>query len=68
VLVTPGVSWSTDAADFPLVLRVGGERVVVSQISGAISVQTATIAQRSLSRTWPAGTPVTVWHPAVVAL
>lgn len=68
VLVTPGIPWTTDAADFPLVLRVGGERVVVSQISGTISGQTATIAQRSLSRTWPAGTPVTVWHPAVVAL
>jgi len=63
--------WVTDSAHFPLRLRIGGEEVEVSAISGTSSPQTATIAARGLNgitRSWPAGTPVQVSDPAIVPL
>ncbi|XTZ16419.1 hypothetical protein ACQSSU_03180 [Micromonospora echinospora] len=66
-----GGLWTTKAAAFPLDLRVGGERVTVSAISGTSSPQTATVSARAVNgvaRSWPAGTEVGVWTPAVAAL
>ncbi|MEH1013044.1 hypothetical protein V6U90_08025 [Micromonospora sp. CPCC 206060] len=63
--------WTTDPADFPLDVRVGGERITVSAITGAGSPQAATITARGVNgvqRAWPAGTEVDVWTPAVAAL
>ena len=63
--------WTVDAGDFPMDLRVGGERVVATAISGASSPQTVTLSARAVngvSRSWPAGTEVDVWFPAVVGL
>ncbi|TDC35655.1 hypothetical protein E1211_15210 [Micromonospora sp. 15K316] len=63
--------WTTDPTDFPLDIRVGGERVTLSAISGTSSPQTATISARGVNgiqRSWPAGTAVDVWQPAVSAL
>ncbi|MBQ1061332.1 hypothetical protein [Micromonospora sp. C41] len=63
--------WTTDAADFPLDLRVGEERVTVSAIAGTVSPQTATVTARAVngvSAAWPSGTEVDVWRPAVAAL
>ncbi|MEU6204599.1 hypothetical protein ABZ814_13540 [Micromonospora musae] len=63
--------WTTAAADFPIDIRVGGERVTVSAISGSTSPQTATISARGVNgvqRAWPAGTEVDVWNPAIVPL
>jgi len=70
VIASTGVPWVTDPAYFPLELRVGGERITVSAISGSSSPQTATVAPggRTLARAWPAGTEVQVWAPATVAL
>lgn len=71
VIASTGMPWITDPADMPLVLRVGGEQVIVSSISGAGSPQSATIAARGvngITREWPAGTPVQVWEPAIVPL
>lgn len=62
--------WTTDPADFPLDIRVGGERVTLSAISGAASPQTATVFARGangIQRAWAEGTEVDVWQPAIVA-
>ncbi|MFI7073554.1 hypothetical protein [Micromonospora sediminicola] len=72
-LATVGSSglWTTKAASFPLDLDVNGERVTVSAITGTSSPQTATVAARSVNgvvKAHPAGAPVTVWQPAVIAL
>ncbi|MFE9955828.1 hypothetical protein [Micromonospora sp. NPDC005299] len=63
--------WTTVAADFPMLVKVGGEVMRVSTIGGTGSVQTAIVSQRGVNgvaRAWPAGTPVDVYQAAVVAL
>ncbi|WP_038843451.1 hypothetical protein [Salinispora arenicola] len=63
--------WTTDPADFPLDLRIGGERVTATGITGTGLTQTVTLSARSVngvSRAWPDGTEVQVWAPAVVPL
>ncbi|MDG4762378.1 hypothetical protein O7620_31350, partial [Micromonospora sp. WMMD710] len=63
--------WTTDPSSFPLDVRVGGERLTLSGISGTTSPQTAAISARGVNgaqRAWPAGTEVNVWQPAVAAL
>lgn len=66
-------TWTTDPADFPLDVAVGGERVRLSAITGTTSPQTATVATggraiNGVSRAWPAGTAVDVWAPAITPL
>jgi hypothetical protein len=61
----------TNPTDFPMDIKVGGERVTLSGISGTSSPQTATISARGVNgvtRQWDAGTPVDVWSPAIVSL
>jgi hypothetical protein len=63
--------WTTDMADMPVDLRIGGERVTATAITGSSSPQTVTLSARAIngvSRSWPAGTEVDVWEPAIVAL
>lgn len=65
--------WTTDPADFPLDVRVGGERVRLSGITGTTLVQVATIAPGSrglngVQRAWPVETLVDVWDPAIISL
>lgn len=63
--------WTTLAADFPLDVNVGGERITLSAISGTTSPQTATVFARSVNgvvKAHNSGTSVDVWEPAVVAL
>jgi hypothetical protein len=63
--------WTTVASDCPLDLRIGGERVTASAISGSTSPQTVTISARGVNgvtRAWPAGTRVEPWLPMVSAL
>jgi len=70
-LASIGLLWTVDPADFPMDLRVGGERVTATGITGAASPQTVTLSARAVngvSRSWDAGTSVDVWDPAVVAL
>ncbi|MGW4467466.1 hypothetical protein [Micromonospora sp. NPDC004704] len=58
----------SNPVDFPLSLRIGGDLVVVSGISGNTSPQTADISYWAAFRSWPAGTPVDVYLPAIVPL
>ncbi|MFG1898699.1 hypothetical protein ACGFIP_32295 [Micromonospora zamorensis] len=63
--------WTRDPIDFPLDIRVGGERMTLSGITGTSSPQTATISARGVNgivRAWPAGTEVDVWAPAIAPL
>lgn len=63
--------WSVDPADFPMDLRVGGERVTATGITGTGLTQTVTLSARAVngvSRAWPDGTSVQVWAPAVTPL
>lgn len=66
-----GAVWTTDPADFPLDLLVGGELVTLSGITGSSSPWTATVSARAVNgviRGWPAGTAVDVSQPVVAAL
>lgn len=64
--------WTTDPADFPMDLQLGGgERVTATGITGTGLTQTVTLSARAVngvSRAWPDGTEVQVWDPAVVPL
>ncbi|MFY1595497.1 hypothetical protein [Micromonospora sp. WMMD737] len=63
--------WTTDPADFPLDVVVGGEHVRLSAITGTSSPWVAAVAARGLhgaQRAWPAGTSIDVALPAVAAL
>lgn len=64
-------AWSVDPADFPMDLRIGGERVTATGITGTGLTQTVTLSARAVngvSRAWPDGTEVQVWAPAVTPL
>ncbi|WP_255436148.1 hypothetical protein [Salinispora sp. H7-4] len=64
-------AWTVDPADFPMDLRVGGERVTATGITGTGLTQTVTLSARAVngvSRSWPDGTEVQVWAPAVTPL
>jgi hypothetical protein len=54
--------------DFPLDLNVGGWRVHVTGATGASSPQSLTCTASPNTSTTPAGTPVTLWQPAPLAL
>lgn len=61
----------TNPTDFPVDLRVGGERVTCTGISSSTSPQTVTLSARAVngvSRSWPAGTSVDAWDSAIAAL
>lgn len=67
--LTLSETWTADPADMPLDVRVGGEQVRLASITGT----TATVATggrglNGVSRSWPSGTPVDVWAPAIAAL
>ena len=62
--------WSTDAADFPLGIIIGGERITLSTISGSSSPQTFTVSARSVNgimKAHSSGDEVEVFDPAYVA-
>lgn len=49
--------WTNRASDFPMVLDIAGEHVLVTGISGAGSVQTLTVSQRSVNGVVKGHTP-----------
>ena len=66
-----GELWTTDAAQFPLDVEIGGEVVTVSAIAGAASPQTFTLSARSvngITKSHLAGAPVSVAHPLRVTI
>lgn len=56
--------WTTDSADLPFDIHVGGVRLTVTAISGVSSPQTFTITQtpvNGVAKTIPAGTEIRLW-------
>lgn len=71
VATTAGPVWTIDPAEFPFDVRLGGEVVTVTAISGASSPQTFTIGARSvngITKAHDAGTSLSLAHPMIVAL
>lgn len=71
--VTTGAGglWTTSAADFPLDIAIGGERIRLSAISGSSSPQTFTVSARSVNgvvKSHSAGARVEPWRTATVGL
>lgn len=73
VATTSGPRWITSAAypsEFPFTVRVGGEVMTVTAISGASSPQTFTVTRsvNGVVKSQTAGTDVCLAQPAIVAL
>jgi hypothetical protein len=63
--------FTTAAGDFPVDIEIGGERITISNISGASSPQTFTVSQRSVNgvvKAHAAGAAVTGWKIRPVGL
>lgn len=69
--VNSGPLWVTDAGEFPLNVRIGGEVCTVSGISGTSSPQTFTISARSVNgvvKSHSAGASITLAAPVYYGL
>lgn len=62
--------WTTSAGDFPFDITVGGERMTVTNITGAASPQTFTVTRsiNSVVKTQTSGTDVRLWQPTIPSL
>lgn len=69
-VASPNVLWTTDPADFPFDLAVGGEVVTVTAITGTSSPQALVVvrAVNGISKSHPAGSVVRLAAPLVRAL
>jgi hypothetical protein len=61
-----GPVWTTDSADYPMSLDVGGIEIVATACTDATSPQTMTIQSAALART--GGVPVKLWQPPALSL
>ncbi|NUP52090.1 MAG: hypothetical protein HOW97_32925 [Catenulispora sp.] len=62
--------WTTNAADFPLDVVMGGERITVGSITGTTSPQTFSSLTRSVNgvvKAQTAGADVRLWQPAILS-
>lgn len=62
--------WTTNVADFPFDIAVGGERMTVTNITGAASPQTFTVTRsvNGVVKSQAAATDVRLWQPMVLSL
>ncbi len=70
-VATPsGPLWTVDAGDMPIDMRIAGERVTVTAISGVASPQTFTVTRsvNGVVKALPAAAAVELWQPAIYAL
>jgi hypothetical protein len=70
VATTSGPLWTTDPAEMPFDVMIGGERITVTAITGTNSPQTFTVTRsvNGVVKEHPAGTAVTVFRPVYRAL
>lgn len=70
VAVTDGPLWTTDGADVPFDIRVGGEVMTVTAISGGSSPQTFTVTRsvNGIAKAHAAGADVRLADPQIIAL
>lgn len=70
-VTTTGPIWTTDPAEYPLDLNIGGERITAGGCTGSTASQTFTGCTRSVNgvvKTHAAGAEVALWQPARYAL
>ena len=69
LVTVTGALWTTNAADFPFDINVEGERITVTNITGASSPQTATVT-RSVNGVVKAHTSaaINLWQPMHLAM
>lgn len=62
--------WTTNAGDFPFDISVGGERMTVTNITGAASPQTFTVTRsvNGVVKSQTSGTDVRLWQPMILSL
>ncbi|GLH94891.1 hypothetical protein [Phytohabitans aurantiacus] len=68
VATTRGPLWTTDAGEMPFVIRIGGDVMTVTAISGAASPQTFTVTRSATAKAHLAGAAVNIANPIVLAL
>lgn len=70
VAVTAGPLWTTDPADRPFDIRVGGEVMTVTNITGSSSPQTFTVTRsvNGIVKSQSSATDVRLAYPSVTAL
>ncbi len=70
VATTSGPVWTTDPADLPMDIMVGGERMSVTAVSGASSPQTVTVTRwiNGVVKPHLSGAAVRIAEPVVTAL
>lgn len=66
VVTTDGATWTTDPADRPFQIVVGGEVMTVTNVTGSSSPQTFTVTRsvNGVVKAQTAGTPVHVYTPS----
>ena len=62
--------WTTSGGDFPFDIAVGGERMTVTNITGASSPQTFTVTRsvNGVAKAQTAGTDVRLWQPMILSM
>jgi len=62
--------WTTSGGDFPFDIAVGGERMTVTNITGASSPQTFTVTRsvNGVVKAQTAGTDVRLWQPMILSM
>jgi len=62
--------WTTASADFPFDINIGGERITVTNITGASSPQTFTVTRsvNGVVKAQAANSDVRLWTPSIVSL
>lgn len=62
--------WTTSAGDFPFDIAVGGERMTVTNITGAASPQTFTVTRsvNGVVKGQTSGTDVRLWQPMYISV
>ena len=70
VAVTSGPLWTTSAPEFPFTIRVGGEVMTVTNVTGSSSPQTMTVGRsvNGVVKPQAAATDVGLAQPAIIAL
>lgn len=64
---SPYPIWTTNAADFPFDIRVAGERMTVTNITGSSSPQTFTVTRsvNGVAKTQTAGAALALWYTPI---
>jgi hypothetical protein len=69
VFTNSGPIWTSEAADYPFDLDIGGERVTATAgVFFAVTVFTVVRSVNGVVKSHAAGTPVRLWQPAYRAL